>query len=713
MLYVDKVQMIEGVAVYADDTDRHLFYLLPETPRFRCDAKGRPVFSFYKYRDPKPREGAEAGGGFVVFDAEFSVDPAVRTKILDALREQVQGDGDIRVGIVQWAKGTARLNMTAISGDFVRSSWNPISPSLFGNNITPFTIELTQKGATFFEQAMQGGGGFVQVAYEMSAWVKLPPVTGTASFDSRKYYDFVQEAKDDAGCGDDEFSNVIREKVRSKEIMKVDITSGLGADERVVTRIRQSLYDTLEQTVAKKMTEQLGQYDGDRSVLEDYEKITREYHKVKIDSFSYTITENSAALWPFNPGGTLPNITELTDLAGAPIRWADHARTIDLDDPFYRRFELNIRVEGDLEHLPISSVDVHVEFDGDRTYVDDFHFDKAGVVEKFACFTDGKPSDYRYRYTVNFTGAARDYEVPMQQGNGDELTIRVDDTGLLLVDVRKGDIDFTAVPTAVVTVRYEPTTGPPIEEQFVVDDQHREYSLQRAIFEPRTKPVRYRIDHRTAAGKVLSTSWQETSRQVAVNSPFRDHRSVNVQAAGNLDTEIESVLVDLTYTDTANDYTLSNSVILKKGSPSMEWVVPVIDLTTGVVTYSGSVKRFDGSVVAMPPTTATADTILVGEQFAATFTVQVDPGIVDFTTVALVRVELRHGADPATAAARDAVVRDNVTLPPVWTVELAEVGAPRTYTWSATYYLRDQTTRTIAAAESDDLILVLPPLPAA
>jgi hypothetical protein len=713
MLLVEKVQMIEGVAVYADDTDRRTFYLLPETPRFRLDEAGRPVFRFFKYRDPIPREGADAGGGFVVFDAEFAVDEARRERIVEALRQQVPGGGEIKVGIVHWAKGTARINISSAAGDFVQSVWNPVSPSLFGNNITPFTIELTQKGATFFEQALQGRGGFVQVAYEMSAWVKLPPVTGTASFSSRKFYDFVQDAKDDAGCGDDEFVNKIREKVRSKEIMKVDITSGLGAEPKVVGQIRQSLYDTLEQTVAKKMTEQLGQYDGDRGVLEDYEKVTREYHKVKIDSFSYTITENSAALWPFNPGGTLPNITSLVDRSGNPIRWEDHASIIDLDDPFFRQFRLDVRVEGDLENLPINSVDVHVEFDGDRTYTEDYHFDEKSTVQRFVCFSDGKPSDFRYRYRVNFENSARAYEVPMQQDNAKLLTINIDDTGLLLVDVRKGDLDFTTIPTAVVTVRYEPVNGAPIEEQFVVDQAHPEHRLERAIFEARTKPVRYRIDYRTADGKPLSTPWQETSRQIAVNSPFRDQRHIRIRAAGNLETEVESVFLDLAYTDTANDYRQTSNCVLKKGAPDEEWVFPVIDLGGGVVTFSGTVKRYDGSIESIPVTTAVTDTIVAGEVFAATFAVQVDPGIVDFSQAALVRVELRHGADPATAQARDVVARDNATLPAVWTVELQDRTAPRTYTWSATYYLKDGTTRSVPAGESDDLVLVLPAMPPA
>lgn len=178
MLLIDKVQTLEGVQVYGDDTDPSTFYLLPQTPRFRLDEQGRPVFKFLKYRTPKKRADGSLGGGFIIFDAEFAVDDKVRDKIMATLNTQVghtQAGAKVKLGLIQWAKGTAKLNFVADGGALIESVTNPMSPSLFGNNITPFTMELSQNGATFFEQALQGGGGVVQVAYQMNAWVSYPP----------------------------------------------------------------------------------------------------------------------------------------------------------------------------------------------------------------------------------------------------------------------------------------------------------------------------------------------------------------------------------------------------------------------------------------------------------------------------------------------------------------------------------------------------------
>lgn len=714
MLQIDKVQTLQGLQVYGDDGDPLMYYVLPEQPRFRLDDKKRPVMKFLEYRSPKKRPDGTYGGGYLIFDAEFAVDDDVRDKIIDDLNSQVSRSrpgAKVRLGTIQWAKGTAKLNFVADGGGLIESVVNPMSPSLFGRNITPFTLELSQDGAAFFKQALQGSGGVVQVAYEMSAWVKLPPITGTASFSSEKYYDFVQHITDDSGCGPDTRTEDIRESVRSSEIMSVQVDSGIGADPKIVEQIRGSLMDTLEQTVAKKMLEQIGQYDGDRGMIDDYEDIRREYHKIKIDSFSYTISERSASLWPFNPQGTLPNITTMVDASGAAIRFSDYSQTIDLDDPFFRTLDVTVRVNADLEHLPIHSVDVHLEFDGDHLVVQDMHFGKADDVGHFSCFLDNKPPEYRYSYRVNFEGEARAYEVAAQPSKLEELTINVDATGLLLVEGLAGNIDFAKIPSALVTVRYDPGALPAIEEQYVVDSTHQTFSLQKAIFEARDKPITYKIDYRTSEGKTLSTPWRETTRRIYVNSPFNDIRELMITGEGNFTSELDTINVDLDYEDAANGYTLHTTAALTKGNTFFDWKFPVLDHTAGTIRYSGTIKRQDGTVEDIPSTVAAGGSVTVGEHVERLLTVTVTPDLIDFTQVALVRVALRYGTDPATQQEKDLIVRDGTS--PTWTIELPDKASPRTYSMSATYYLKDHTSRQLAETTTDALDLVLPPLPPA
>ncbi|MCW2882158.1 MAG: hypothetical protein JWQ95_6258 [Sphaerisporangium sp.] len=706
MLRIDSVQTIAGVQVHGDDSDPHMFYAIPEQPRFRLDDTGKPVFQFLRYRTPKKRKDGSYGGGFAIFDVEFSLTDDKRDAVLEQLKQQVgaaRGRPElVRLGTIQWAKGTARLNLSNVSGQFVVGVFNPASPSLFGKNITPFTIELTEEGAALCESAFKGLGGFAQVSYEMSAWVRLPPVTGTASFDSSAYYDFVQNAKDDAGCGSDTFLNDIREEIHKSDILKVEVTSGMGTDDRLTNQIRESLTRTLEDTAAKRMLEQLGHYEGDQTVLEDYETIRREYHKVKIDSFSYTITQNSAALFPFNPQGTMPNIASIV----GPANLDQYFQVIDLDHPFFRRLEVTARVNAAFEQLSIHSVDLHIDYQGRHS--GDFHFAKEDEVYKFSCFKDGGPDEFTYQYRVNFKGASRPYESPPNlPGVGSEITLNVDDTGLLMVDIEAGAIDSTKIPLALVTVRYEPAAGPEIEEQYAITADKKTQSLRRPIYEPRRGPVRYRIEYHEADGRTLTTTWLESARRIYVNTPFHNVKKINIGAMGNLDTEIDTISVDVSYADAANDYTVAETFELRKGTKTLDWEVPVIDLNAGEVTYSGYIRRFDGSVEQIPATVLQGSSILVGEQFDRVMDVQVVVDRVDFTQVALVTVELRYGDDQY----MDVLVRPG-QQPELWHVELTDVSR-RQYRWSATYYMKDQTERTVSERLSDNQKLVLPALPPA
>ena len=750
MLRIDTYQTIEGLTVYQDDAVPTTHYVLPEQPRFRRDENGVPIFRFLKYKAPRPREGGKNGGGFVVFDTEFTVEEGKREAILEELKRQAakgtfpgEVDAreralqqmaaarpgaraedippppaprklrpeDVKLGQIQWAKGTAQLNLANLGVAFIERVFNPAGPSLFGNNITPFTVELTQEGSTLLEAALQGQGGFVQVSYQMSAWVKLPPITGRAWFHSEQFYDYVQDAVDDDDIyGDDEFVNKITEDLVASQAMGVEFDPGM-AEPKIADRIRESLHRTLEDTVAAKILEKLPNYTGDRSVLDDYETIRREFHASRIDDFTYTITEKSATLWPFNPQGTLPNINTLTDNSGTAIAWADHSTIVDLDDPFFRTLTIQVHVNADFTELGIHSVEVHLEYggaQGAKLETADYHFTKADDLFKFSVFKQGDAVDYTYSYRVNYKGASKPFEVGPLTERREQLTVGVDDAGLLLVDIQAGNLDFTKFPSTTVAVRYEPAQGAPIEERYILTAGAAAHRLSRAIFETRTRPVTFDVEYHLAEGRSLSSLGGTTrGNQIIVDSPFKDLRTYAFRAIGNLDSEIESIDFDATYTESASGYTVRTSRALNTANDFYDWAVPVIDPAAGEVTYSGTIRRKDASIEIVPPTVATGMTITLGEKIAKVLNISVITDLVDFTRVRLVKVELRYGPDDAAdKQVKDYVVRDNAPLPP-WVVEVVDP-TKTSYDWSATYFLGDGTSLEIPKSTTADPTVVLP-----
>lgn len=716
MLQIDKaLPSIAGVPVYGDDSDPALFYAFPAQPRFRVDpATGEPIFVYLKYKNPRPRPDGSNGGGLATFDVEFSLTADEEKAVLDALRHRVDPSlhDQVRLGAVTWANGTAHLNLSDVSNTLVTKVWNPRGPSMFGSNITPFTVELPDIGATLFAEAMQGLGGVVQVAYGMNAWVKLPEVTGWGHFNSAKFYDYVQDASDDSGWGDDSFSDTVHEQLTQTDVIEVHVDTGAGIDPELGRSIYDSIYRTVMDEATKRMASQIAGYTGDRSVLDDYESIHREYHNVRIDDFTISISQRTATLWPFNPQGTLPNITNLRNRSNQPVRWADHFREINLDDPFFQTVTVTAQVDYDLSLTSlVDSVDVLLTYHGDQLHTASKHFTTSGDVLAFTCFKLGDNENFDLQYTVNYKGADP-YVAPMQSVKGTH-TVSGGDLGVLDGLVRS-TLDFDVWKSAEVTARYEPHTGPPIEETFVFTDsadakteQHFVHPVRERVDQPISYRVAYTLkDSGTIITAEPATGWGE----VAISSPLKRQRTVSVRGVGDFDSKIDTIYVDLAYGDEAHGYHLTQTVNLSKTVPFMDWKFYVFDPDTGTATYQATVRHKDGTVRSMP-VAPVSGTLFVGDIVAGIVTAQIEPDLVDWTAVKLVKVGIDFATDvPGHAQHQDVILRPGDK--PADVVFAAPDVAHTTFTWVATYFLADGSTRVTVPATETGLI-VLPPNPPA
>jgi hypothetical protein len=698
MIRIDKVQEIAGVTVYGDDELPNKFYVVPNQPRYRIDDNGFPVFKFLKYRFPVDRPNGAKGGGFLIADAEFVVPEDKLKKVQGQLEDQLRKEGTdapVVFGVISYTKGKTAIQFLDSGGALVQKIQNPGTPSLFGHNITAFTVEMSPEGATLAEQALQGSGGAVQVIYDLNFMVRLPPMTATVWFNASKFYDFYQKIDKDNDkflfWGSDSQTETRRETFVSTDSGGVDLEfrwtlPDADQDKKIKDSIRDWAWKTLEDAV-KRMAPSDIAANTDTGLPDGEDHVTRDISSWKLSSFSRTYSESAAIEWHIVPQGTLPNITSLSDPKGKPIQWKDYSAVVDLDDPFFKQLAVNVTVNADFQALPIQSVDVHLDYHQGGTHkVGDFHLKGPDDAGKFSSFIENNVWKYKYSYIVNYKGESRTYQSPEIETERTALTIDVGDLGLLAVDVAVGDINWSQVSQAQVTLQYK-DGGNTLEEELTLDKSNVRHRVEKLLSAPRTGPYQYQVKYIMADGKEFQSGSQDaSSSELYVNDPFSANRTIGLRGIGNFDTDIDTVFVDLKYEDSANDYVQTKSTALTKSQSFFDWTFPVISATGGTVTYSGTIKYKNGTVEDIPAATAASDTVLVGKKIADSLEISVAPDLVDWGQVKLIKVNLHYKDDGnGLDLHKDLLLKQGVA-PPTWKVDLKDK-AKNSFDWQATFYM--------------------------
>lgn len=726
MLMWDKPQTVEDITVYGDDRSPNVFYVFPNTPSFRKDENGSLVFKFLKYRNavdrPNPANPNKKGGGFCIFDVEFTVPEDVLGKVKGKLQEQldarfknVNPKPKVEIGQLSYTRGAAKLQMLDSGGGLVEEIQSPGAPSLYGKMITPFTVELSPEGATLAEQALQDKGGVIQVIYDLFTPVKLPPVSVTVWFNAEKFMHFHQEVDIDWNFwGDDSYREKIQQEWRTSEAGGVEIDPGTVTDQKVINAVRDWGFQSLDDAVKRMVLADIPDVSADqRKVPDGMEHVWRDQTVRKVASFRRTFKEGQVMEWSPSPRGTLPNITSFKDKEGKPIKWSDFAKVVDLDDPFFKQLNVSVTANADFEHIPIHSVDVHLDYhQGDKQRVDDFHLTTANDVGKFASFIENNAWKYKYRYQVNYKGSDRTYKSPEVETDSKFLTINVGDTGFLEIRAQAGDLNFDQVERAQVVLQYEDTSNnvPLIEDSFTLDKAHTEHKFTRLIFAPVKNAYKYRVKYFMKDGKEYSVDWQEArSMQLFINDPFSANRTIGLRGIGDFENDIATIFVDLKYVDQKNTYSQKNSVALNKSTQFIDWTFPLIDETAGKVTYSGSIQFKDGKIEEFPEIETTKSTILVGKPRDENefLSVQVIPDLLDFSLIKLAKIAF-HYVDSANGidARKDLVIKKTDTSLPPWNVRIQDK-TKKTYEWQATYFMTDGTQKKTTLATTGETSLVL------
>ena len=176
MLKTEPLFVVDGVPVFADHADEHVFWYLP-TQVSLAQRNGQPVLSFIKYRDPEGR-----GGGLLSFQVDLGLSPHALARIEGRLSEL---DSRPRLVPVPFTEGSVQcVTLDAGSGRessgdmprLVNQVLGTAHPSLQGMNSAIFTLSLGSDGAQVVEAALKGGQSLLGVVYQLDYTAMQPPL---------------------------------------------------------------------------------------------------------------------------------------------------------------------------------------------------------------------------------------------------------------------------------------------------------------------------------------------------------------------------------------------------------------------------------------------------------------------------------------------------------------------------------------------------------
>lgn len=730
MLYINNQRVIENIVVYGDDRQFNVFYPVPEKPTFMVDEKGYPVFKFIKYRFPIDRADGKKGGGFVVFATEFTIPDEKMAIIKSKLQEEVNAIAnsenispvpEAKIGTIRYNKGTSRLLFE--KNDFIERMFDAGKPSLYGKNVSTFSLELSVEGAALFESALQGKGGFISVVYELYHDAKLPPITVVGTFNADSFYSFVQDINiEERICAEDDYKETLTEIMTKSESKHLTIDPGSAQIEpKVMDQLRSWGQSTLDDAAERLMIEALPVEDPAEARKwyqeEDIEDVRKEITKHRISDFTLHYTEESYIEVNINPNGPLPNITTLIDKEGNPILWEDYAQEVDLNDKFFKQINATVQVNAPFDELPIHSVEVKLMYKGEPMDVigsevnGEYQFTKTDDVARFATYIKDDDYNYSYSYQVNYKGAAKIFQSEEIQTNESVLTVNIDDVGILYVQVTPGDIDFKQIKQAQVLMEYEDSSHgvDKISDQFILTESTSEHVFKHIIFSKRNKPYRYKINYKLTDGKEFEGEWQEgNSNRLFINDPFTLSKTVGFRASGDLETEISNIFIDAIYKDEANNYKVSKSLSLHKENPFYDWYIPVIDKDVTTITYNGTILRKDGTQEEIAEVSTDSSTIIVGENIENLLQITVMADLLDFDTlIKLAHVQLHYSdTDNGVDVRKDITFKAGAVVPESWLVKLKDK-TKKSYNYKITYYLQDGSKKEVSNEGVTDLTLFL------
>ncbi|MGM9424960.1 hypothetical protein [Hydrogenophaga sp. MI9] len=723
MMQLDNVRQLLGFQVHGDHQNDHTFYVYPNRPTFARMDSGGLALRFVEYGQLR-EDGGKKFGGFVAFDAELTVPDDALAKITAELQKEVDAKyknrgvppPKVQIAPILWTGGTVELLLSE-GGALVEKVRGAGKPSLYGRNVASFMMELSELGTAIFKETLStGSASAVTVVYKLDHYVRLPEMSAWGTWNASEFYSFFQDINtEDNFWSEDSYTEVVSSSRYKNDVTKTHFeftqAPNLSPEENAKLEgdVRALINKQLEAAVQRNLLKEIAEVDPNVKALQegqDIEDIRRTINKSQIANVRVEWSEAKTIITNKAPQGQLPTVTSLKGADGKPVKWEDYYSKLSVDE-FLKTVQVNMRVNASFADLPIHSVEVKISYPhGPNAKTQEFTFTSPDAVAKFECFVHQGIRKFKYAYTVNYKGSAFVFRSPEVETDDTNLTINVDDLGILALDIAPGDINFGQVDRAQITVSYAGGARP-FEAKFNMTKASNTFSVRQVIEQRRTGPVQVQVVYQMVDGREIKGPVREqTANQLYIDDPFSAMKTISFRAVGDLVNEVDSITVDAVYEDAGNNYRQRVNKNLNKDNPADDWTFPVIDDALGEVRYTATVLFKDGKMKELPETVAKRSTITLGSGTVEFLTVSVVPDLMDWDKAKLVNVALGY-EDAANGVTSRTELRFKAgDTEKSWKVALKDA-AKTEYEATTTYFLKDGSKKVVGPTRQSDLSLFL------
>lgn len=764
MISLDKIQTIEGVTVYGDDEKPDLFYPIPNYVRYRFHDDGKPIFSFFEYlrkvENPAPNGANIDAGALCLFDVEFTLPKELEDKIRQNLEKQL--GKPVKFGKPTYITGTAEILQR--QGTLINSIYNQGVPSLYGNMVTAFNAELSEKGADLFKAALSGDKGIIQVVYKLKAPARCGKLSMKVKYESQQVYDFVQEikqkfpeVKDRNIIHSGEFQRKLNETMKQQQVGTVTIDDtrvsiGLEGAARVAfdnakTELRTWGMSVLKDKIAKGLE---GLPPVSEEERKDFEKAAneaqknglhnigwfwlwcvvspdaqKEVKKKNIQTFELEFAENTTIEWTITPQGTLPPITDLPKKGTEKWKWNEFYKRVDPNASSFRRYRWEMKLLYDLAASTIiPSVTLNVYHPGLENGMKSHTFDAQNFqlplkLEAWAVKADDTlhPASFEYSYTVNFKNRAPYKSEKISVNQIENTALNLFDLGVLELDVQLVGVQFSQddLLSVKVELAYKDEANgikfipPPLVFSATALGSRR---IREPILKKLDKPVQYKETWYMPNARVVK-DWENfylqsgSENTLSLTDVMIHTHSKKVGGLGFDDdtTKVKKIDFTVTYEDPAFQYVKKVSGVLEDDDlKEIEILAPVPSKDAKF--YYDARIFFEGKkeIKQIPKKAFTTDTLIISPVETEQMEIIIKSAKGVWPEVEMVELSITH---PASGVSENfefpksgQEVKDIVMELDKWVIDIPK-GSSKKYNWEAIFTMKDDDDKRVAEKEND------------